>query len=352
MIGYLGAYTERCGGRAKGIYSFSFDLETGTVTHLRIAVESVNPEYLAISPTGKFIYATNETDEWQGQRTGAVSAFAVDVDGNLSFINQVSSGGRGPCHIVCAPHFPYVVVSNYIDGSISVLPINADGSLSAPVQTICFHGKSVNVERQDAPHAHCFAFDNTGEKGFACDLGTDSVHSFHFDVHRRLKLLRLKERKDFASNPGSGPRHMVFHPSKFLAYVVNELNSTVDVLDLLPKETKSFARKLQTVATLPKPFIGNTASAIKLGMDARFLYVSNRGYDSIAVFNIQDNGLLEYVEAFPSGGRMPRDFALVGDFLLVCHQDSDNLVVFRVNGANAEKIGEYKALSCVCILIV
>jgi 6-phosphogluconolactonase len=238
------------------------------------------------------------------------------------------------------------VVSNYTDGSISLLFINADGSLSEPSQTICFQGKSVDAERQEAPHAHCFAFDNNGKRGLVCDLGTDKIHCLHY---RRFEPLPLEEKEAFTSEPGAGPRHMIFHPSKPLAYVANELNSTVDVLDLLPEENAVFARKLQTLSTLREPFPGNTASAIKLGADARFLYVSNRGRDSIAAFSVQENGLLEYAGDFQSGGRTPRDFALVGDFLLACHQDSDNLVVFRVDGANAETIGEYEALSGVCV---
>jgi 6-phosphogluconolactonase len=347
MIGYLGAYTEGRGGRAKGVYSFNFNPQTGKVDRLRVAVESVNPEYLALSKSGEFLYTTNEIDEWQGRRTGAVSAFAVGVEGNLALINQVSSEGRGPCHIALTSS--YAVVSNYTDGSVSVLPINTDGSLSSPLQTVCFRGKSVDMERQGAPHAHYFAFYNNDRKGLACDLGADKVRCFRFDLH--LGRLQLKETEAFTSEPGAGPRHIAFHPSKPIAYVSNELNSTVDVLDLLPKDNAGFARKLQTLTTLPEPFFGNTAAAIKLSADARFLYASNRGRDSIAVFGVQNNGLLVYAGDFYSGGRTPRDFALAGDFLLACHQDSDNLVVFRVAGANAEKVGEYEALSCVCIIV-
>ncbi|MDR0785560.1 MAG: lactonase family protein, partial [Treponema sp.] len=287
MIVYLGAYTES-GGRAKGVYSFNFDPETGRIDRLRLVAQSANPTYMALSSTGEFLYAVNETTEWRGQRTGAVSAFAVGDGGNLSFLNQVSSGGRGPCHIALAPESPWAVVSNYTDGSISVLPINADGSLSAPSQTICFQGKSVDAERQTASHAHCFAFDNDGKRGFVCDLGADKVRCFH------LRASQLKEEVTFASDPGSGPRHMIFHPSKPLAYVVNELNSTVDVLNMRLKGNRGSAQKLQTLTTLSEPLHGNTASAIKLDADARFLYTSNRGRDGITVFGVQDSGLLKY----------------------------------------------------------
>jgi 6-phosphogluconolactonase len=336
MRGFLGAYTEGRGGRAKGIYSFNFNTKTGKVDRLRITAESANPEYLALSPSGGFLYATNEIDEWQGQPSGAVSAFSVDLEGNLSFINQVSSGGKGPCHIALAP--PYAVVSNYTDGSISTLSLNVDGSLSAPFQTISLQEKNTPPEQQS--HAHCFAFDNSGKSGLLCDLGADKIYRLHLPHNSRYNV--------FTSIPKAGPRHIVLHPSKPLAYVANELNSTVDVLDLSPREN---ARKLQTLGTLPETFPANTASAIKLSADARFLYISNRGRDSIAVFKVQENGLLEYTGSFSSGGRTPRDFALVGGFLLACHQDSDNLVVFHINGANAEKIGEYEALSCVCVVI-
>jgi 6-phosphogluconolactonase len=353
--GYIGTYTRGAGGRSAGIYSFLFDTDSGEVKDLRIAAEAVNPEFLALSASKKFLYATHEINEFQGKPTGAVSAFAVSGDRGetLSRINQVSSMGKSPCHITLDSNGTYAVVSNYMEGSVAVFPIRTDGSLGECVQTVQFTGSGPITERQEAPHGHCFIEHETSgveRPALACDLGSDRIWRFAFDKNRRKPLLPL-DPPFFQCAAGSGPRHAIFHPAKDIVYVANELACTVDVL------SDGCRSLLQTVSALPDAAdaVGATAAAIKFGADARRLYVSIRGRDGIASFRVREDGSLEPERAVPSEGVMPRDFAIdpTGAYLLACHQESDNLVIFHIDRTTGalEKIREYEALSGVCVII-
>ncbi|MDR0375186.1 MAG: lactonase family protein [Treponema sp.] len=354
--GYIGTYTHDAGGRSAGIYSFLFDTDTGEVKDLRIAAEAVNPEFLVLSASKKFLYATNEINEFQGKPTGAVSAFAVSGarGEKLSLVNQVSSAGKSPCHIALDNSEAYAVVSNYLEGSMAVFPLHADGSIGECIQTVQFTGNGPNPERQECPHGHFFITHETPgmrqpNLALACDLGSDRIWRFAFDKNRRKPLLPL-DPPFFQSAAGSGPRDALFHPAKDVVYVANELACTVDVL------SGECLFLLQTIPALPATaFAGATAAAIKFGADARFLYVSIRGYDSIASFRVMEDGALKPERVVPSEGRMPRDFAVdpTGVYLLVCHQESDNLVVFHIDSETGalEKIREYEALSGVCVII-
>ncbi|MDR2445694.1 MAG: lactonase family protein [Treponema sp.] len=354
--GYIGTYTHGAGGRSTGIYSFLFDSDAGEARDLHIAAEAVNPEFLVLSASKKFLYATNEINEFQGKPTGAVSAFAVGGarGEKLSFINHVSSMGKSPCHIALDNSGTYAVVSNYLEGSATVFPIHADGSAGECIQIVQFTGNGPNKERQEASHGHFFISRETPGMecpnfALACDLGSDRIWRFAFDKNRRKPLLPL-DPPFFQSAAGSGPRHAIFHPAKDIVYVANELACTVDVF------SGACRSLLQTIPVLPTTAAaGATVAAIKFGADARRLYVSTRGYDSIASFRVMEDGLLELERIVPSGGRMPRDFAVdpTGAYLLVCHQESDNLVVFHIDRKTGvlEKIREYKALSGVCIIM-
>jgi 6-phosphogluconolactonase len=347
------------------MYSFLFDGDTGEVKNLGIAAEAVNPEFIALSPSKKRLYVTHETSEFRGQPTGSVSAFAAGGSRGetLSLMNQVSSGGRGPCHIALDTSGTRAVVSHYTEGAVAVFPIHADGSIGECIQTVQFTGKGPNKARQEAPHAHSCILRDVREaaQGYssvalACDLGSDNIWTFSYDRNRREPLQPL-DPPFFQCAAGSGPRHTLFHPSKDIAYAVHELSCTIDVLSL----TGGRLSLVQTVPLLPPELPPRTraaditASAIKFGADARFLYASIRGRDSIVTLRVMEEGLLEPVAAIPSGGRMPRDFAVdpTGAFLLVCHQESDNLVVFRIDRLTGllEKVREYEVLSGVCIIV-
>jgi 6-phosphogluconolactonase len=366
--GYIGAYTEGT-GKSAGIYFFSMNADTGIIEDMRLAAESVNPGYLAFSPSGKFLYAVNEVEEYGDKAGGAVSAYEVQKDGTLKLLNRVSSGGAGPCHISIHRGGGFAVVANYSGGVLAALPIRKTGSLGEPAQIIRYEGSGPDAERQEKAHAHSFTFAPDFSNGFACDLGSDKVMLYRFDPKAKEPLIPWQE-PFAAAAPGQGPRHGVFHPSGRFAYVLNELKSTVDVFAYTGglasgagKRGRSQGRagkaetpspsftRLQTVPSLPKrggreP---STAAAIRISPDGKFLYASNRGHDSITVFKVLPAGLVEPVDHVPTGGKHPRDFALSpqGNFLLALNKDSDNLVIFKVGRRTGllKQEREYPALS-------
>jgi 6-phosphogluconolactonase len=368
--GYIGAYTEGT-GKSKGIYYFSMDADTGCIEDLRLAAESRNPAYLAFSPSKKFLYAVNELDRYEGGPGGAVSAYEAQKDGALKFLNQVGSGGKGPCHISVHGSGVFAVVANYAGGVLSVIPIGKDGRLGEATQLIRYRGTGPNAARQERAHAHSFTFTGDFSNGFACDLGSDKVLLYRVDPKAKEPLIPW-ERPFVAALPGYGPRHGVFHPKGKIAYVLNELESAVDVFSFSPGPSfgsssapasgsssgSSFGpsfERVQTLSSLPK---GNktesAAAALRISPEGKFLYASNRGHDSIAVFKVLPRGLLELAGLVPGGGKTPRDFALdpQGNFLLVLNQDSDSLVVFKINRRTGllKKEREYPAFSAASIL--
>ncbi|GHT58235.1 hypothetical protein FACS1894109_12150 [Spirochaetia bacterium] len=350
--GYIGTYTEGSGGKAKGIYGFSMNSETGVIEDIRLAAEKVNPSYLALSPSKKNLYAVNEVDGG-----GTVSAFSVDKDGSLTLLNDKSSGGAGPCHVVIHKGGALALVANYSGGVIAVLPIDKKGLLGDPIQILQYKGAGPNTGRQEKAHAHSFTFSPDFKNGFACDLGSDKVMCYSFDKKSDKPLVPWKV-PFMAAKPGHGPRHGVFHPSGEFAYVLNELESTVDVFKFTDDGAKGDGpgfENLQNISALPRgKKIDSIAAAIRISIDGKFLYASNRGHDSIAVFKVLKTGLLEFIEAVPSGGTSPRDFILdpSGNFLLALHQRSDNLVVFKVNHKTGllKKEREYTVLSPVSVI--
>jgi 6-phosphogluconolactonase len=352
--GFIGTYTEAPVGRAKGVYSFSLNPENGAVEQLALAAEAANPSYLALSPSKKHLYAVNETTG------GDVSAYALS-DGQLRFINKQPSQGASPCHVALDKNATYTFVANYASGTLAVFPIKADGALGEASQVIQFDWKDRKAPPQEASHAHSFTFDASGEYGFSCDLGASRIMAYRFapdaaplQAPRTPPAAPLSPLQWHCSYAGSGPRHMVFHPQGKAAYVVNELHSTIDTLTYFDAGRFDLRQK---VSSLPRgvPVTGSSAAAIKLSPDARFLYASNRGHDSIAVYRVNRYKALEPVDILPSCGKTPRDFAIdpSGNFLLVCNQDSDNLVVFRIDRDTGlfRRLGEYPLPSGVCIVL-
>jgi 6-phosphogluconolactonase len=330
------------------------DGETGIIEEIALAAESKNPSYMALSPSRKFLYAVNEVGTYEDTPYGAVSAYAVQADGSLVFLNRKSSEGAGPCHVALYKGGAFVVVSNYSGGVLAVLPVEKKGTLGDAVQVIKYRGSGPNEKRQGKAHAHSFTFAPDSANGFACDLGSDKVMLYRFDPKAREPLIPWQE-PFAAALPGYGPRHGAFHPNGKFAYVLYELKSAVDVFAYAGK-VPSFQR-LQTISTLPQKGAGKIptiAAAIRISPDAKFLYASNRGYDSIAVFKLLPTGLLEFVDTVPSGGAHPRDFILdpAGNFLLALNQNSDNLVVFKINHRTGllKKEREYSALSATGII--
>jgi 6-phosphogluconolactonase len=344
MNGFIGTYTDGPLGRAKGVYSFSLNIESGEVEHLALIAECANPSYLALSPSKQRLYAVHEG------ANGEVSAYALDPDGQVRFINKQSSQGVSPCHVIVDKAATYALVSNYMNGTLSVFPLDENGALGEACQVIRFSGHGVNKERQEGPHAHFFMFDVSGEYGFAVDLGTDRLMAYSFDKSAAQPLAPLQWE---CARAGSGPRHGVFHPQLNAAYIVHELDYTIDVLTY-PGPGRFYRQ--QTVSTLPQGVLApnSTTAAIKLSPDARYLYASNRGHDSIAVYRVNTEGTLTPVDVLPCGGKTPRDFAIdpTGSLLLVCNQDSDTLVVFRIDRETGLflKKGEYPLPSGTCVV--
>jgi 6-phosphogluconolactonase len=329
LLVYVGTYTT---GKSEGIYLYRFDLSSGQLKHVATTSRVVNPSFLTLAPSRRYLYAVNEVQEFAGKKSGAISAFAIDqTTGELRLLNQQPSLGADPCYVDVDAGGQFVLIANYTGGNVTVFPVQGDGSLGESTDMKQGRGSSVNRERQEGPHAHCIVLDPTNRFAYSCDLGTDKIMIFRFDA-RNGKLLP-GDTPWVQVKPGTGPRHLAFHPSGKYVFVLNELHSTVTVFTRDPK--KGSLKELQTLNTLPKDFTGtNTSADIHVSLDGRFVYCSNRGHDSIAIFAIDPrNGTLVSVGHESTRGMTPRNFAIdpTGAFLLVANQKSDNIVVFRLD---------------------
>lgn len=329
---YVGTYT---GGKtpSEGIYLLEFDSATGALESKGVAGKVASPSFLAIHPSRKLLYAVSE----MGKPSGGVTAFAIDeATGKLTQLNQESSAGHGPCHLVVDATGKNVLVANYSSGSVAVLPINADGSLRPASSIIQHKGKGTNPSRQEGPHAHSINLDSANRFAFAADLGLDKVFIYAFDPAAGSLVPNASPFGKVA--PGSGPRHFAFHPDGKTAYVINEMGNTVTTFDYDPGAGS--LTEIQTVSTLPADYKGGGDTAeVQVHPSGKFLYGSNRGHDSIAVFAIDPkSGKLEFLEAEPTQGKNPRNFAIdpTGTFLLAENQDSDSIVVFRIDPATGK----------------
>jgi 6-phosphogluconolactonase len=324
---YVGTYTEH---GSKGIYAYRFDARTGQAAALGLAAESVQPSFLTVDAGGHFLYAVNEIESYDGQATGAVSAFAIDsASGKLSLLNQVTSRDGGPAHIALDRTGKYALVSNYTRGSVAAFPVLKDGRVGEASAFVQHHGAGVDKERQEQPHAHAVAMSSDNRFALVADLGLDEVFAYPFDS---AKGTLGQDPGITKAKAGAGPRHLVFNSKGTLLYVINELQSSVTIYAY--DAAKGGLRELSTISTLPDGFSGHAAAAeIALHPSGKFLYASNRGPDSIAVFSIGADGSLGHVEFVPVDGKTPRNFAIdpTGSWLLVGAQESDKVVVFRIN---------------------
>jgi 6-phosphogluconolactonase len=323
---YFGTYT---GGEnaSKGIYRSVFDLDTGKLAEPALAAEIKNPSFLEIHPSGKFLYAVSEAGG-----AGTVSAYAIDPQtGNLKFLNQQPSGGLGPCHVNVDHTGKVALVANYGSGSASAIPIKPDGSLAEPTTVVQHEGSSVNLNRQAGPHAHSVNLSPDNRFAFVADLGIDKIMIYKLDAEKGTIIpndppfVKLKA--------GSGPRHFTFHPNGKFAYVINELASTVTAFAYEP--ASGALSEFQTITTLPADFHGSNGCAeVRVHPSGKFLYGSNRGHDSIAVYRIDPaKGTLTFVEHETADIKTPRNFNIdpTGKFCLVANQDNNSVVVFRID---------------------
>jgi 6-phosphogluconolactonase len=334
MLVYFGTYTT--GQKSKGIYVSRFDTATGALAPPELAAEAASPSFLALHPNKRFLYAVNEINEIDGRKAGGVSAFAIDPQrGTLAPLNRQPSGGPGPAHVIVDRQGRNVLVANYGGGSVAVLPIGADGRLQAPSSVVQHTGSSVDPNRQKEPHAHSINVDADNRFAYAADLGLDKILIYRFDV---AKGTLTPNDPPFAQvEPGSGPRHFAFHPQGRFAYVINEMRCTVTAF--AHDAARGGLSAIQTISTLPQGQSvqkGFSTAEVQVHPSGRFLYGSNRGHDTIAVFAIDGKtGRLTPVHHEPTQGSTPRNFGIdpAGRFLLAANQRSDTVVVFRIDAA-------------------
>jgi len=326
---YIGTYT---GAKAKGIYVAEFDSATGKLSTPELAARTSSPSFLALHPNRRFLYAVGETSNLGGKAMGAVRAFAVAAGtGRLGLLNEQPSGGSGPCHLSVDPTGRCVLVANYGSGSVAALPIGGDGNLGEAATTIQHRGSSIDAQRQAGPHAHFITADPAGRFALACDLGLDKVLVYRLDPAK--PALAPNDPPAAAMKPGLGPRHLAFHPNGRYVYVISEIAATLTAFAYDAERGR--LEELQTLSTLPQDFSGiKSCAEIQVHPSGKFVYASNRGHDSIAVFAVDaGSGKLRFVECQSSQGKTPRFFAIdpTGRWLLAENQDSDTIVVFRVD---------------------
>jgi 6-phosphogluconolactonase len=322
------------GGTGRGLSRGELDAATGALTVPVLAAPTNSPSYFALSADGRHLYTCDSVDNLPGQQGGGVSAFALDpVTGRLTLLNTQLSGGNMPTYISLDHTGRFVLVANYNSGSVAVLPILADGSLGARTGFDQHTGHSVNPSRQSSPHAHPIITDPTNRFALTCDLGLDKVLVYRFDD--KTGVLTPNDPAFVSLPPGSGPRHLAFAPSGGILYVTSELANTVTAFTW--NATTGTLTEFQSVSTLPAGFKGQSACAeIGLHPSGRFLYASNRGDDSLAVFTVdQATGRLTLEQNIPTGGKTPRGFSLdpTGGWIICANQDSDNVVVLKVDPA-------------------
>jgi 6-phosphogluconolactonase len=317
---------------SEGIYKLELDLASGKLSAPVLAGKAVNPSFLAIHPSRRFLYAVNEVNDFKATGRGAVGAFAIDPKtGQLTLLNQQSSGGPGPCHLITDRQGKHVLAANYGGGSVCVLPIQADGKLGPATAFVQHHGSSVNKQRQEAPHAHSVNLDAANRYAFVADLGLDKVLVYRYDAAKGT--LTPNDPPGASVAPGAGPRHFALHPDGKHAYVINEMACTVTAFDY--GADKGTLKEIQTVTTLPgKLQPGYSTAEVQVHPSGKFLYGSNRGQNSIAIFHINpQTGKLTPAGHQSHHIRTPRNFGIdpTGTYLLAANQDGDMIVVFRID---------------------
>ena len=327
---YIGTYTSPT---CRGIYQTTLDIGTGQLQAPQLAAEIVSPSFVAIHPNQKYLYAVNEIEDFEGKKSGAVTALSMDeATGALRVLNQQPSEGKHPCHLIVDASGKNVLVANYSSGTVAVLPVDAaSGRLSKAVTTIQHAGSGPNKGRQEGPHAHSINLDAANRFAFAADLGLDKIFIYRFDG--ATGSLQPNDPPAGVVAPGSGPRHLAFHPTGKYAYVNNELNSTVTAFQY--DASKGSLTEIQTLSTLPTGFAGDNSTAeTVVHPSGKSVYVSNRGHDSIAVYQVDPaTGKLTAKGNTLTGGKTPRNFNVdpTGTFLLAANQSTNDVVVFRID---------------------
>ena len=316
----VGTYTS---GKSEGIYVYKFNALTGDFTAESIAKNVKNPSFLAVSPNEKFVYSAGEID-----KNGAVYAFSFDKKlGNLTQLSTQSSNGNYPCHVAIDKTGKWVIAGNYGAGSLTVLPVEANGGLGKPTQTIQHEGKGKNAERQESPHVHSINIAPNNIDVFVADLGIDKLVTYSLDA--KTGILSKGNPAFTKLEDGTGPRHFTMHPNGKFAYVIQELSSQITAFDY----KKGSLTAIESISTLPADYKGaNSCADIHISPDGKFLYGSNRIHDSIVIYSIdQKTGKLTYIINESTKGKKPRNFIIdpTGNYVLVANQETDNIVIFK-----------------------
>jgi 6-phosphogluconolactonase len=346
---YFGTYTGKDG--SKGIYRSKLDNKTGKLTEPELAAEMGSPSFLAIHPNNKFLYAVGEGG---GKDGGPVVAFALDAKtGKLTKLNEMLSGGSGPCHISVNPKGTHAVVANYGGGSMAVFKLGEDGKLTKREAFIQHTGMGKDPGRQKEPHAHCSFFDSTGRFILTADLGLDRVKVLV--VAQDGSGYSPGDDNDIVTPPGSGPRHIAIAPDGKFAYVCGELDSTVNVIKLNLAGSKS--EVIQSLSTLPEPVKGNSTAECILHPNGKFVYVSNRGHNSVAVFKVGEDRKLTAAGHITGDIKIPRNFNIdpTGKWMLIASQDGGKVGVWEIDektGMGKETGNTVAVSKCVCVKFV
>ena len=340
-------------GEKGAIHAFHVNSKKGTVEPVHRTSGVSNPFFLALSPDRRFLYSI-DTPNFGDDVNDGISAFRLEGDdGKLTFLNRQSALGTTACYLDVDATGRTLVVANYSSGSVASLPIGKDGSLGKAKSFFQHKGSSVNERRQTGPHAHCFVISPDNRYVLSADLGLDQVLSYRLDADdAKLSV----PRQPFVRTPaGAGPRHLTFHPNGRWVYVIHELTNAVSMFNYNDKTGVMIER--QTLSTLPADFEGTSYCAdVKVTPDGRFVYGTNRGHDSIAIYRVGVNGLLKTIAIVPSLGKGPQNLAITPDgrLLLCANMPGGNIAVFRIDRKRGTltKVGEpIKISSPSCIMI-
>lgn len=355
-IVYIGTYTQvlpHVQGKAEGIYVYRLDMATGALHYLSTAPDVTNPSFVVVDRDRRHLYAVQELEHYQGEPGGAVSAFAIDPHTSaLTPINHQHTHGAHPCYVSIDHTGRYLLAANYSGGNVSIVPIAAGGALGPATAVVQHHGLATH---HDGPHPHTAVSTPEGAYVLVPDCGLDRIAIYRLDT--ACGTLAEHSVPWVGLRPGAGPRHLAFHPGGDYVYCINERNSTLSAFAYEPDQ--GVLRELQTVSTLPDGFAGsNSCADIHIDPAGRYLYGSNRGHDSIAIFAVDAaTGMLRAAGHAATAGRTPRNFAIdpTGTFLLAANQDTDSVVTFQIDRATGAlaATGQVAAIaSPVCICIV
>ena len=328
LLVFITAFTVDDNG---AIHAYHLDLETGQLHHQNRTTDVENPFFLALSPDRKYLYAIHEPGEFGQGDNGQVAAYKIeDEGGKLTLLNRQPTQGSSACYVAVDADGHTLLTANYQNGTVVSYPIHTDGSLGEAVSFIQHEGSSINPDRQQEPHAHCFVISPDNHYAYSADLGIDKVMNYRLEA--ATATLSPNRQPFVRLHPGAGPRHFTFHPQQPFAYVINELDSTVTMFDYDPASGTLLEQ--QTISTIPDTFDGITHCAdLKITPNGRFLYGTNRGHDSIAAYTINHNGRLSLIDIEPSGAEQPQNLAITPDgrLLLCANMAGNRVVVFSID---------------------